>query len=125
MFNSNNWFNCWYLIIYQETLIPSIQLLKDLKTKFGKMGIVTGRPRKDANKFLTQFHLSEYFEVVVCMEDTAKPKPDPAPVSLALSKLGITKAILIGDTPDDLNASTLASMLLLLLLFFFPPVACS
>eukprot|EP01127_Copromyxa_protea_P006414 TRINITY_DN1626_c0_g1_i1.p1 TRINITY_DN1626_c0_g1~~TRINITY_DN1626_c0_g1_i1.p1 ORF type:complete len:1471 (-),score=377.24 TRINITY_DN1626_c0_g1_i1:62-4474(-) len=93
-----------------ETLIPSHELLQDLLSKYPKMGIVTGRPIKDAKKFLTAFQLDKYFSVVVAMEDTPKPKPDPAPVKLAMSKLGVKTAVLIGDTPDDLNASTLAKI---------------
>jgi HAD superfamily hydrolase (TIGR01549 family) len=95
----------------QETLIPNPQLLKDLKAKYCKMAIVTGRPRKDALKFLKAFNIADFFDAVVCMEDTAKPKPDPAPVKLAMSQLAVRKAVLIGDTHDDLNASTLSSML--------------
>ncbi len=32
------------------------------------------------------------------MEDTEKPKPDPSPVRLALQKMNITRAIMIGKT---------------------------
>ena len=38
------------------------------------------------------------------MED-APPKPDPASVTLAIDRLGIRAAWMIGDTPDDINAA--------------------
>ncbi len=38
------------------------------------------------------------------MED-ATPKPDPAPVRLALERLGVATAWMLGDTPDDLAAA--------------------
>ena len=55
------------------------------------------------------------------MEDTEKPKPDPAPVQLALKRLGIngvsdtngsrSDAIyMFGDTVDDVRASTRAGI---------------
>jgi len=57
-----------------ETLVPTRQLLNTLKAVFPKMGIVTGRPRSDANKFIDTFKLNDLFDVVICMEDTLEPK---------------------------------------------------
>lgn len=57
---------------------------------------MTGRPRSDALKFLDHYKIGPFFKSLVCMEDTPKPKPDAAPVTLALSQLGVSKAVLIG-----------------------------
>ena len=46
----------------------------------------------------------DLFGVVVCLED-APIKPDPAPVRLALERLGVAHAWMIGDTPDDVRAA--------------------
>lgn len=83
-----------------ESLLLPRQHLEELSQRF-KLGIVTGRPRRDAEEFLNLHGLSDLFQVVVCMED-APIKPDPAPVRLALSKLNVTRAWMLGDTPDDL-----------------------
>ena len=79
--------------------------------------IVTGRPREDCDYFLKLVGLDQAFTTCVCMEDTEKPKPDPAPVQLALKLLGITGVsdtngsrsdaiYMFGDTVDDVRAST-------------------
>lgn len=89
-----------------ETLIPSVGLIFEVHRRCaGKVAIVTGRPHKDCDKFLRLHGLKELFPVCVCMEDCAA-KPDPAPVRLALEKLGVDAscAIMIGDTPDDIKA---------------------
>ena len=44
------------------------------------------------------------------MED-APSKPDPAPVRLALERLGARHAWMVGDTPDDLRAARAAGVL--------------
>jgi phosphoglycolate phosphatase-like HAD superfamily hydrolase len=44
------------------------------------------------------------------MEDAAS-KPDPAPVRLALDRLGVSTAWMVGDTPDDLDAARRAGVL--------------
>jgi len=43
------------------------------------------------------------------MED-ATAKPDPAPVLLALSRLGVSNAWMVGDTPDDILAARAAGV---------------
>lgn len=74
------------------------------------LGVVTGRPRSDAERFLSDHGLAGAFAVVVCMED-APSKPDPAPVRLALERLGVASAWMVGDTPDDLAAARGAGVL--------------
>ena len=92
-----------------ETLIPSLDTLAALARRL-PLGIVTGRPRADAQRFLQMTGTAGYFQVLVCMED-APLKPDPAPVLLALQKLGLSRAWMVGDTPDDLVAARRAGVL--------------
>jgi HAD superfamily hydrolase (TIGR01548 family) len=74
------------------------------------LGVVTGRPRSDALRFLEDQGIEDLFATVVCMED-APPKPDPAPVHLAVERLGVSTAWMVGDTPDDLRAASAAGVL--------------
>jgi histidinol-phosphate aminotransferase len=74
------------------------------------LGVVTGRPRADARRFLDEQNITDLFSTVVCMEDAAS-KPDPAPVRLALDRLGVSTAWMVGDTPDDLQAARRAGVL--------------
>jgi HAD superfamily hydrolase (TIGR01548 family) len=75
-----------------------------------RLGVVTGRPRADAERFLDDHGLSDVFSTVVTMED-APSKPDPGPVRLAMSRLGARHAWMVGDTPDDLRAARAAGVL--------------
>jgi HAD superfamily hydrolase (TIGR01548 family) len=93
----------------RETLRLDATWLTALREEM-PLGIVTGRPRSDALRLLEEHHLTPLFDAVVCMED-APAKPDPQPVQLALQALGVSRAWLLGDTPDDLWASRRASVL--------------
>ncbi len=93
----------------RETLIPDRSLLEGLARSI-PLGIVTGRPRADAEAFLRRFDLESLFKTVVCLED-ATPKPDPAPVLLALRNLKAQRAWMVGDTPDDIAAARGAGVL--------------
>ncbi|MCU0862333.1 MAG: aminotransferase class I/II-fold pyridoxal phosphate-dependent enzyme [Planctomycetes bacterium] len=74
-----------------------------------KLAAVTGRPRADAEHALARFGFAACFDAVVVRED-APLKPDPAPVRLALERLGVQSAWMLGDTVDDLAAARAAGV---------------
>lgn len=92
-----------------ETLLLAPERIAALAQRM-PLAVVTGRPRKDAERFLEEHGVRAHFAALVAMED-APLKPDPAPVRLALQKLGVTRAWLVGDTPDDLRAARSAGVL--------------
>src|SRR6185369_10857630 len=92
-----------------ESLLPERAWLSRLAARL-PLGIVTGRPRADAERFLAASGIAGLVRVVVCMED-GPLKPDPAPVRAALRGLGVAHAWLVGDTPDDVRAARAAGVL--------------
>ena len=54
--------------------------------------------------------LGDVIGTTICMED-APAKPDPAGVRLALARLGVDRAWMIGDTPDDIRAARNAGVI--------------
>jgi HAD superfamily hydrolase (TIGR01548 family) len=93
----------------EESLLIPRDRLAAWSQRF-RLAVVTGRPRADAARFLNQQDLGGLFEEVVVMED-GPLKPDPAPVRLALQRLGARRAWMIGDTPDDIRAARAAGVL--------------
>ena len=91
-----------------ERLLPEVTWLERLRRRV-RLGIVTGRPRSDAERFLRQAGVDALFDTVICGED-APPKPDPRPVALALRRLGAERAWMVGDTPDDVRAARAAGV---------------
>lgn len=94
-----------------ESLIVDRKLIAALAARY-PMAIVTGRPRKpDAERFLEHYNLTEFFSHMVCMGETPKPKPDPAPCTVMLKALGVpagSNVIMIGDTVDDIRSAVSA-----------------
>ena len=87
----------------RESLLIDTARLQEWSARL-PLAIVTARPRKDAEALNERFDIGGFFSVVVTRED-APSKPDPAPVRLALQRLGVTRAWMFGDTVDDLRAA--------------------
>lgn len=96
------------LSVHERPMVSREDLLR-WRARY-RLGVVTGRPRADAERFLDRFSLRDCFDAVVCREDAAL-KPDPAPVRLALQRLSVQSAWMLGDTVDDVRAAAAASVL--------------
>jgi HAD superfamily hydrolase (TIGR01548 family) len=91
-----------------ETLLVARGALERWSKRFA-LGIVTGRPRVDALELLDRYGLRALFSAVVTFDD-GPLKPDPAPIRLAIERLGTGRAWMIGDTPDDVHAARAAGI---------------
>src|SRR5665648_680440 len=65
-----------------------LELIKKLKRKGYKMGIVTSRMTGTTIQGLEKYGIKDCFEAVVTCDHTDKHKPDPDPVNIALKILG-------------------------------------
>lgn len=98
-------------LIQNETWLLALNVLMRLRSNF-KLGIVTGRPRAEAEYVLSRFNLTRYFDILVALEDVpiGKTKPDPYSVQLALQQLQVQSALYLGDTIDDMIAAKSAGV---------------
>jgi len=93
----------------EEPLIDK-KILNELSSRY-LLGIVTGRPRAEAEFVLKKYGLNEYFQVIIAMEDVKRQKPDPSGIKRALKKLNNGHAYYIGDTVDDMQAANRARVI--------------
>ncbi len=75
-----------------------------------RLGCVTNKARSFTLLLLDQIGISEYFELAICGDDTARKKPDPLPLLTAASRLGIEprQSLMIGDSKSDVQAARAA-----------------
>lgn len=86
--------------------------LEALATAGARMGVVTSKHSIGAHRGLAHCGLAGFFEVVICSDHVTEPKPAPQPVLLALQRLGAqpARAVMIGDSPHDLEAGRAAGV---------------
>jgi len=93
----------------ERWLLPR-SLLERLAGRY-RLGIVTGRPERDARLALGRFETGRFFRAVIVHEDTrSRPKPDPFGLRLALHRLGVRRAIYFGDSTADMAAAKAAGV---------------
>jgi phosphoglycolate phosphatase len=84
-------------------------LLSVLSERDVPMGIVTHSQSYLANPVLERLDLKRYFETVISCNEDVGWKPDPAPVELAMERLGVAHnghvGSLTGDSPQDVKAA--------------------
>jgi HAD superfamily hydrolase (TIGR01662 family) len=88
------------------------QLLRLLKGRGCKVGVVTGRSLQKTRAVPVAHALKNQLDVFVTADDTNKGKPDPEPAFFALGKLNADpeQAIFIGDTVVDITMASLAGL---------------
>jgi N-acetyl-D-muramate 6-phosphate phosphatase len=91
-------------------LVPGVdEMLAHMQGRYS-MAIVSARDEKSTMRFLTQFDLCNYFEVIITGLSAPHTKPYPDPILLAAQKMGISprECLMIGDTTVDMRAGKAA-----------------
>jgi phosphoglycolate phosphatase len=80
-------------------------MLAQLKGKY-PMAVVSARDEKGTLRFLQQFDLVKYFDVVVTGQSAEHTKPYPDPILFAAQKMDVKpeECLMIGDTTVDMRA---------------------
>ncbi len=75
--------------------------------------IVTNKLVRMAERVVTALGMGDHIDFIVGSDSTPRMKPDPAPIHLALDKFGVTpeKAVMVGDTLDDILSAKAAGVI--------------
>lgn len=88
-------------------------LIKALHAAGRKPGLVTNKGVERTHSDLKVAGINpEDLSVIITAEDTVERKPHPAPINLALKRLGVSadQVIYVGDGPQDILAARAAGM---------------
>ena len=90
----------------KSLLIPGVdETLVRLKGHY-PMAIVSARDEKGTMRFLEQFDLVKYFDIIVTSQSVEHTKPYPDPILFAAKKMNVKpeECLMIGDTTVDIRA---------------------
>lgn len=88
------------------------EIIKQLYNHKIKTGIVTSKTKQELIDDFYPFGLHDYFDYIVCADDTNKHKPDPEPIvkCLEIGKISPAETIYIGDTSYDMQCAQSAGV---------------
>jgi phosphoglycolate phosphatase len=87
-----------------------IETLKYLAGLDLHLACVTNKPEPFTSGLIAAMELSEYFDLVVAGDTTAKKKPDPMPLHYAADHFAVDYAqcLMVGDSSNDVRAARAA-----------------
>ena len=87
-------------------------VLLRLKDEDRRLGIVTAKRRATVDLAFARLPIEHFFDVVVGGDETTEHKPHPAPLLLALDRLGVRPEVTayVGDSPFDMQAARAAGV---------------
>ena len=87
-------------------------LLERLQAAGRQLGLVTSKSRDAVELAFASLPVGGYFDIIVSADDSARHKPDPEPLRVALEGLGRTAngGCYVGDSPFDILAGQRAGM---------------
>jgi pyrophosphatase PpaX len=90
----------------------AVEAVRRLRERGCAIGVVTSKLLEGATRSMAHVGLVPLVDVVVGAHCAPRPKPDPAPVLLALERLGRSpaEALFAGDSPHDVAAGRAAGV---------------
>ena len=75
-----------------------------------RLGCVTNKAGEFTLPILRDLGVEDYFEVIICGDDTARKKPDPLPLLTAAERMSVKpeNSLMLGDSQSDVKAARAA-----------------
>ncbi|MCP5179455.1 MAG: phosphoglycolate phosphatase [Pseudomonadales bacterium] len=89
-----------------------LRTLDDLADRGAALGVVTNKTARLSRNLLDCLTMSRRFTCLVGGDSAVRPKPDAAPVLMALEQLGVPReeALFVGDSATDVGAARAAGL---------------
>jgi phosphoglycolate phosphatase len=121
-----------FLLVYENRIAEDSRAfdgveaaLRDLQGQGATLCVCTNKPEALAVKLLQELGLAKWFAAVIGGDSAEKPKPDPAPLLLAIQRSGgrPDRALLVGDSETDVATARAAKIPVALVPFGYTEVS--
>jgi phosphoglycolate phosphatase len=87
----------------------AVEMIEILSRTY-RLGLVTTNSKEEAEAFLEENGIRDYFGVVVARSSVTRLKPHPEPILFAAARLEVTpdECLMVGDTTPDMRSAVAA-----------------
>ena len=87
----------------------AVEMIESLSRTY-RLGLVTTNSKEEAEAFLEENGIRDYFGVVVARSSVARLKPHPEPILFAAARLEVApgECLMVGDTTPDMRSAVAA-----------------
>lgn len=109
----------WYAeCFYENCVVETVlydgfrELLETLREQGHSMCVVTNKPLRVSERSLELLGIREFFDVVMCPENTPKMKPAPDGLLISMFMTGFLpeNTVMVGDSASDIEAGKAAGV---------------
>lgn len=109
----------WYADCFYENCVVKTELyggfrelLETLRSQGNSMCVVTNKPLRVSERSLELLGIREFFDVVMCPENTPKMKPAPDGLLISMFMTGFLpeNTVMVGDSASDIEAGKAAGV---------------
>ena len=84
--------------------------IEQLRQEGAQFAVCTNKREAPARRLISALSMDDLFGSIVGGDTTDKPKPDAAPLNKCIEELGVSRAIMIGDSDTDIAAAEAAGL---------------
>ncbi len=98
-------------MIYEQPILPGVLEYLDAAQALGlRIGLASSSPHSWVDSHLTRLGLFNRFEVVLCRDDVARPKPAPDLFKGVMDFFGVqpSETVVLEDSPNGITAARAA-----------------
>ena len=101
-----------------------LPVLEALRAADVRLGVCTNKAQAPSDRLLAELHLDRYFPVIIGGDALTVRKPDPGHLRTVLDRLATppSRAVMIGDSENDLLTARAAGLPCILVSFGYTPV---
>jgi len=101
-----------------------VDVLQRLKDMGARLGVCTNKRQVPSDELLQALKIDHFFDAVVGADSVESRKPDPAHILATIERAGGTpeRAIMIGDSPPDVDAAKAAGVPVIAVTFGYTEV---
>ena len=100
-------------VAVHSQIYPQVEsTLTVLRDRGARLAVLTNKLTRFTEPLLSQIGLRDYFDLVVCGDTAAAPKPDAAPVNYCLQQFSVKaeNTLVVGDSQTDVDAARAAGV---------------